>query len=78
MGHQGGVYYIEFDPKDQYLSSMGSDGTLRVWDYKQSKCVTAKPILDKESIERLSSSWSDGGNLVLPHGSKIEMIQVLC
>ena len=76
IGHQGGVYYLAFDPSDQYVASIGADGTLRIWDVKQAKCLTSKPYLDKEFAIRLNLSWCSSGNLIVPSGTKIDVIQV--
>ena len=76
MGHQGGVTYIEFSPSDQYLSSLGMDGTVRIWNVKESKCITSKPYLDREYIQHLSSSWCNNDLLAVPYGNKTDIIQV--
>ena len=55
---------------------MGADGTLRIWNVKQAKCLTSKPYLDKEFVPRLNLSWCSTGNLIVPSGTKIDIIQV--
>ena len=77
VGHQGGVLFVVFDPKDQFLSSLGADGTLRIWDVESGKCVTAKPYLNKDFVKRLSCSWTEAGEyLAVPFESKVDLIEV--
>ena len=77
MGHQGGVTHIQFSPNDQYLSSLGADGTVRIWSVQESRCITSKPYLDKEYIHHFSASWCENNLLAVPYGHRIDIIQVL-
>ena len=76
-GHQGAVNFIAFDPKDKYLSSIGSDGTLRIWNMETSKCVSIKPYINRDYSAKLSCSWSASGDvLAVPFNSKIDLVRV--
>jgi WD40 repeat protein len=39
-GHEGGVSQVEFSPDGQYITTVGNDGTFRLWD-RQGKPVAA-------------------------------------
>ena len=67
---------MDYSKDDQFLSSIGEDGTLRVWNIKESKCLTAKPYFEKGESCRYSSSWERSGNLAIPYNDHIEFIQV--
>ena len=76
-GHQGAVDFVTFDPKDKYLSSLGCDGTLRIWNMETSKCVSIKPYINRDYSSKLSCSWSASGDvLAVPFNSKIDLIRV--
>lgn len=76
-GHQGAVDFVTFDPKDKYLSSIGCDGTLRIWNMETSKCVSIKPYINRDYSSKLSCSWSDSGDvLAVPFNSKIDLVRV--
>ena len=76
-GHQGGVCYVVFDPKGDYLSSISEDGTLRVWNVKKKSCETSKPGISKENALHLSCGWTTSGNyLAIPFGREIQLIKV--
>lgn len=70
--------FVLFDPKDKYLSSISSDGTLRIWNMETSKCVSVKPYINRDYSSKLSCSWSESGDLLaVPFNSKIDLIRVV-
>jgi len=36
-GHEGIVNLVEFDPLGEYLASVGSDGSLKIWSLKEER-----------------------------------------
>ena len=76
-GHQGGVCYVTFDPRGDYLSSLSTDGTLRVWNLKKKTCETSKPGIAKEKVSQLNCSWVGSGlYLAVPFGREIQFLKV--
>ena len=68
---------MSFDPKGEYLSSISTDGTLRIWNLAKRSCESSKPGLSKELSLSLNCSWSESGDLlVIPYGNEIDIIQV--
>ena len=45
-GHEGPVRSLAYDPKGDYLASVGTDGMLRIWSMKEraeEKCLAMIP-----------------------------------
>lgn len=77
IGHQGSVEFVVFDPLDKYLSSIGSDGTLRIWNIETTKCVSVKPYINRDYASKVSCSWSKSGEfLAVPFNTQIDLIRV--
>lgn len=76
-GHQGAVCYVVFDPRGDYLSSISTDGTLRVWSLKKKTCETSKPGISKEKASQLNCGWiASGLYLAVPFGREIQLLKV--
>lgn len=65
-GHAGPVLELQWGPGNQRLASIGSDGTLRLWDPSCGKVVLSHDFGSKPR----SLQWSEDGNTIVVSASK--------
>ncbi|GAB5030478.1 wd repeat and hmg-box dna-binding protein partial [Nannochloropsis oceanica] len=73
--HDGSVRSVCFDPKEEYLVSLGMDGYAMVWDLATKQCVFSKKVLEKESKHQPGqvvpkAAWKPDGSLLALPGSR--------
>ena len=82
-GHSKSVRCVAFDPKGDYLVSTSNDGSVRIWDMRdtsESSCVkelkAVLPSCDVDSPDRLSIAWSpDGTKFAIPGRKDVMVIE---
>jgi len=62
LGHEQSVLAIAVDPSGRYIVSAGKDRSLKLWDTKSSKLLTAKPQAHESAIYDVAIS-PDGKSL---------------
>lgn len=70
--HEGAGRSVCFDPKEEFLVSLGADGQACVWDVATKACVWSKRVLERSAstdphLVVARAAWRpDGGVLALP------------
>jgi hypothetical protein len=79
--HDGGGRSVCFDPREEFLVSLGADGQACVWDMQSKACVWSKRVLERSAssdphLVVPRAAWRpDGGVLALPGGRQPLLVE---
>ena len=65
-GHAGPVLELQWGPRNERMASIGSDGTLRLWDVANAKVVLSHDL----GARPRSLQWSEDGNTIVVSADK--------
>jgi chromosome transmission fidelity protein 4 len=70
-GHEGAIRSLTFDPEGELLASASTDGTLRIWQLKDSSCTKTLQVLIEREDSQLKIDWHPNGKFIaVPVGQR--------
>ncbi|XP_025602291.2 WD repeat and HMG-box DNA-binding protein 1 [Athalia rosae] len=83
VGHTGPILGLSLDPKEEYVASSSTDGSIRVWDIKQKKVVhiwndivpKGNSFFTSRTRGMPSFECKDGKILAYPLGKEVVIVQ---
>lgn len=77
-GHRGSITRIAFDPNSEYLASVGSDGTVIIWELQSGTKINTlnnvAPVTPSDFSTLTALGWSPDGEMLAVSGLKNDVV----